>query len=634
MIAIAEMSLRNFKGVKELDVRFDGKNAVVSGPNACGKTTIADAYLWIVNGTTYADGRKVEDTIKLSDESGNQAVDGGIEHSVEATLDVDGKPKILKKVFYEEWKKKRGSENKEMSGHRTKYFIDGMPTSASVYNKHIEHLGGATLSMVARPQSFSELETKKRRKMLLDMIGGEQLPKLDDASVARYIDTYGGINEALDAVTHEIGSTNKMLDEFPVRIDEATKNVPQEVDTVCLEMQLKKMEQGKKTLIGKIAMAQDGNADTSDLRERLIELKEKRSESRQKVVGSIQTELELAQRMHSNNEIKKREYEAEISQLESTLQALKDSNKELCAKWKSLKNLAFTSVDTCPYCGQKLPQEIKDEAEKKFNLQKAQRLNEVSVDGKRNSEKIHETSKKLRERRDCLTATSKEDEAVVNNIQVLENRLKMADTSNLEELKAIDDEIAKTQARISEAKAGGQAAVDKLQAELDSLNKEIGGINVKISEGKLRDSAFKRIDELKKQQKEVSRKYDDLIDTKSGIESVIKAMVDSMQQKVAGVFNYAKFCMYKKQINGGISQCCEVLNHDGVPMTAANTASRIATNLDIARAIAEHAGIRCPVFVDNAESINTVPDIGMQMIQLKVTEEDGLHIHLEEKEGA
>ena len=69
-------------------------------------------------------------------------------------------------------------------------------------------------------------------------------------------------------------------------------------------------------------------------------------------------------------------------------------------------------------------------------------------------------------------------------------------------------------------------------------------------------------------------------------------------------------------------------------MTAANTASRITTNLDIARAIAEHAGIQCPVFVDNAESINDIPDIGMQMIQLKVTEEDGLHVHLEEQEGA
>lgn len=37
MIALVEMSLRNFKGIKELDVRFDGKSAVVSGPNACGK---------------------------------------------------------------------------------------------------------------------------------------------------------------------------------------------------------------------------------------------------------------------------------------------------------------------------------------------------------------------------------------------------------------------------------------------------------------------------------------------------------------------------------------------------------------------------------------------------------------------
>lgn len=632
MIALVEMSLRNFKGTKELDVRFDGKSAVVSGPNACGKTTIADAYLWIVNGTTYADGRKVEDTIKLSDESGNQTVDGGIEHSVEATLDVDGKTKILKKVFYEEWKKKRGSENKEMSGHRTKYFIDGMPTSASVYSKNIEHLGGDTLSMVGRPQSFAELETKKRRKALLELIGGEQMPEVDDASIARYIDTYGGINEALDAVSHELTSTNKSLEEFPVRIDEATKTVPAEIDTTALSAKLDELEKSKAALLGKISRLEEGGDASAELREKLLSLKEKKKDLEINSMMGDRKELDEMYRIRNDQRARKEKRESEISSIKADIERTKTENRQIAQQWKEIKNLTYEPKDTCPYCGQDLPQEMKDKAVERFNLQKAERLSKFGRDGKMTMERIKDLSSKLAVEEDCLNVTLNEMDATNVNIELLEARLKQAENSP--EMDAIEDEITIVKAQIDEARTGSQTALDDLRVTLDGLNKEISVVNTKLSGGKLRENALKRIEELKKQQKEVARKYDDLIDVKAGMESVVKAMVDSMEQKVASVFRYARFCMYKKQINGGISQCCEVLNHEGVPMTAANTASRITTNLDIARAIAEHAGIQCPVFVDNAESINNIPDIGMQMIQLKVTEEDGLHVHLEEQEGA
>ena len=275
---------------------------------------------------------------------------------------------------------------------------------------------------------------------------------------------------------------------------------------------------------------------------------------------------------------------------------------------------------------------MKDKAVERFNLQKAEKLSKFGHDGKMTMERIKDLSSMLSAKEDLLNVTLNEMDATNVNIERLETRLKQA--QNSPEMDAIEDEITIVEVQIDEARTGSQTALDDLRVTLDGLNKEINVVNTKLSGGKLRENALKRIDELKRQQKEVARKYDDLIDVKAGMESVVKAMVDSMEQKVASVFRYARFCMYKKQINGGISQCCEVLNHEGVPMTAANTASRITTNLDIARAIAEHAGIQCPVFVDNAESINNIPDIGMQMIQLKVTEEDGLHVHLEEQEGA
>ena len=632
MIKIVKMKLQNFKGIKELDVRFDGKNATVSGPNACGKTTLADAYLWVINGISYEGGRRIEDSIKMMDENGNQTVDGGIEHSVEVTLDIDGKLETLKKVFYEEWKRKRGAENKEMSGHRTKCFIDGMAASTSVYDRNIENLGGTALAMAARPQTFTEMETKKRREILMNLIGGERSLAVDSGKSAGYITNYGGVNGALDAVAHEISSTNKLLDEYPVRIDEAVKNVPEAVDTDGFSAKLESLEHEKADLLAKIANAEKGGDTASELREKLLALKEKRSQLERESVMSVKTELEEMYRIRSTQKAKKDQYESEISSLSGRIKTTKSDNERFVSQWLETKKSVYKPIETCPYCGRPLQQELKDKGLEKFNLEKAERLDKISAGGKKSAKELKQLTSKLDLTRSQLKETLGEMNAIIDNISNLEAKLKTAGDSP--ELKAVNDDIARTQEAIDKAKSGDKELVEKMRSDLAALNEEISCLSAKAAGATLRENALKRVDELKKQQKETAAKYDDLIEIKKELEATVKRLVDETEQKIADVFRYAKFCMYKKQINGGISQCCEVLDNDDVPMTAANTASRVVTNLDIARAIAEHAGVNCPVFVDNAESINDIPDIGMQMIKLKVSDEDGLSIHLEEKEGA
>ena len=45
---IQKLIIKNFKGIENLEINFDGKNAVISGDNAVGKSTIADAICWIL----------------------------------------------------------------------------------------------------------------------------------------------------------------------------------------------------------------------------------------------------------------------------------------------------------------------------------------------------------------------------------------------------------------------------------------------------------------------------------------------------------------------------------------------------------------------------------------------------------
>ena len=46
-VRLKQMKLRNFKGIKELDIDFNLLDTNVYGKNATGKTTLVDAFSWL-----------------------------------------------------------------------------------------------------------------------------------------------------------------------------------------------------------------------------------------------------------------------------------------------------------------------------------------------------------------------------------------------------------------------------------------------------------------------------------------------------------------------------------------------------------------------------------------------------------
>ena len=49
-IKIKSITLRNFKGLRDVSFDFDGRNATIIGDNGTGKTTIFDALTWVLFG--------------------------------------------------------------------------------------------------------------------------------------------------------------------------------------------------------------------------------------------------------------------------------------------------------------------------------------------------------------------------------------------------------------------------------------------------------------------------------------------------------------------------------------------------------------------------------------------------------
>ena len=94
---LINMKLENFKGIRHLEIPFNGLNRVFRGTNGAGKSTIADAQSWLLT------GKKSDANENLDPKTiGPEGYIHNLEHSVECKYELDDRSLItLKKVFKE-----------------------------------------------------------------------------------------------------------------------------------------------------------------------------------------------------------------------------------------------------------------------------------------------------------------------------------------------------------------------------------------------------------------------------------------------------------------------------------------------------------------------------------------------------
>ena len=166
----------------------------------------------------------------------------------------------------------------------------------------------------------------------------------------------------------------------------------------------------------------------------------------------------------------------------------------------------------------------------------------------------------------------------------------------------------------------------ELKAKRDILKDEISEITVKIAAAD-NTKVKERIAELEAEQKEVGQKIADqemMIDL---TENFIRTKMNMISEKINGMFKIVSFKMFAEQINGGLKETCEC-TVNGVPLSSLNNGHRIVAGLDIIHSLSNLYGVSCPIFVDNAESINdfNVPEMDAQMIYLTVTDDKELKV--------
>ena len=656
---LKSLHMENFKGIKNLYVNFSNKTSI-KGQNAVGKTTIFDAFTWLLFNKNSAGDEKFN--VRPLDKDGHRI--DNVEIKVVGVIEVDGKEVELSKVQKQNWVKKRGTDTVTLQGNVNSFEIDGYPKSEAEFKAYISGLAqsGEMFKMLTNPQYFSSLKWKEQRDILMKLV-----EDVSDVELAKTDHKYEPlISELAKAPSTDdirtkfskaLSEWKKKQAEIPVRIDEAEKS---KIDVDVAEQELLKAD-----LERKIEAIEDLIAK-SDVR-----IDEMRSEEMH-----CQFEMSaIAQTMNNELSIKKREIEKHKYEHEEKLEDIRfsienaqnsvDSNKrtiseqtlkkaELSKKYKEEKEKKFDdskwvfdeSTTVCSLCGQRLPEDKieslradfsqrKADAIEIFNEEHAKTLAMIVDDGNSCAEmikKMTENSKELENTINTLKLHEAEEIDIINGLDEQISKIPtFADymqNTEYAKLKAKQDKLL---AGIAELESKGEDKVvedaksdeEKLKSQIDEVNKVIAQAanNVMIDD---------RIETLRDEQKEIGQKVADQEQMLYLLEEFIRFKLNKVSESINSHFKTVNFKLFEMQLNGGMKDCCEC-TVNGVGYSDLNNGHKILAGLDIIRSLSELCGMSVPIFVDNCESVSNgnLPDMDSQMICLYVSDDKELKVEVE-----
>jgi exonuclease SbcC len=644
-LTINKLTLSNFKGLKSftLDAQV-GQDIDVYGDNATGKTTLYDAFLWLLFDKDSSNRKTFQ--VKTLDATGEAL--HGLEHTVEASLLINGRPVTLKKTLTEKWTKKRGEAQKVFTGHQTEFWINEVPAKAGEYSRFIDSLISEDLfRLITNPLYFSTMLSWQDRRNILMQITGN----ISDADViASNADLHElavilgdrSVDDCRKIIAQQIKKLNEDLAKVPVRIDELTNTLAGgDVDYSVIEADLSKAK-----------------AELADLERQMLSASAITEAYREKQTKATQLAWDLgkrrsaileqanAERIELGGELSKLQSKlgstkVDIQVLESKIATATESAKAdrgkadtLRAAWEQVSGAAFTPPAgddvICPTCGQDLPsdqlQSKIDAMLDKFNTQKKQRLEQITAEGRRLVSNATETEKQISDMAETLQ--TKQHEAVIleSDIEAIQTVLEMptekVDVEADPEYQAIQAKITALQVELTQPV---EDASSDLIAQKQELTKDIEQMLSILNNRDVREKTLARIEDLKKEERSLAKKIAEMEKHRFLTEQFIKTKVSLMEDAINSRFQAVRFKLFDVQINEGIKECCEAMvNTNGawVPYSDVNNAAKINSGLDIINTLSSHYGVSAPIFIDNREAVVDLFPVNAQTISLIVSGQD------------
>ena len=668
-IKLLSMHIQNFKGCKDRKIEFGDKTRIF-GANATGKTTVFDSFTWLLFGKDSLGSTDFD--VRPLDADGKMI--NSIEISVEAKISVDSDEYELKKVQKQTWVKKHGTDTRVFQGNVNEFEINGYPKSQKDFKDFISGIiDEDVFNMITNPNAFNALAWKKQREILMKFVGS-----FSDVEIAEGLDEkyaklipelkIASTEDILKKYTKAKNIYSKDMIEIPARIDEVSKQLviadvgALEVEKTAKEVALQKVEDEISGGAGKLEEINKKREEILNLKFHISEIQNEENQNLFDKSKIVRDNLNARNRELSNVKREIGNLSDEIKAVHNMYEAQEREKDKLLVEWRSEKAKTFPefvpldplpeSATVCPTCGREFAEDVKkkilddyessvelhqnkySEDKAKFEEARAKKLEQIEKDEKeaaasRDKLKTNETKlhKKMDELNIQLADTQKKYDIAKAELDKFPTK---ADISENAEYKATNEKISALEKEIEEmsAESTGKTELEAKKTVLKDEIAEIAGKIVAADNSKVKE----RIAELEAEQKEVGQKIAEQEQMIDLVEDFIRAKMNMISEKINEMFKIVSFKLFDVQINGGIKETCEC-TVNGVPLSSLNNGHRIVAGLDIIHSLSNLYEVSCPIFVDNAESINdfNVPKMDAQMVYLMVTDDRELKVESEDK---
>lgn len=621
------LTIINFKGIKSFTLNLGGKSATIYGSNATGKTSVYDAFLWLLFG---------KDSRGSATFSIKPIVDGeqlhNVETHVEAEIDTgDGKISLIRK-YREVWSRRRGDAEDTFTGHETIYYVDGLPVTQATYRATVDKLmNEALFRSLTNPFHFPEvMKWQDRRSQLFKLFGSltdedvaEQDPRfrqlLEDCG-RRTVEQYR------DGMKSIIREYNTVLKELPARIDEVARQIIDDDDPAETEARMENIADELRKLRASLEADDDRElkAQRLAIEGEIVNLQQRNQAHRDKIrlVNAENNRKAMNDLADQIQALRLVDVEADARMKVAAVSDLERKIEDLRGKFTAVASEAYEPKEVCQTCGRPFALEDMEAARLAWETARKDRLDAINAEGRELGARLkalkEEANKALSEAERLKKIRAEYEEAMshLRNADLAPDMDGYAEAMN--ELTIKRDAILEAIAAASE---GVKAKTASIMTQIAAKQAEYAEVKKTMAELAASRSARERLEALRESQKLTVGALEDAEATVALCEEFIRVRVSMVEDSVNKHFSLVRWQLYREQINGGLEEVCEA-TVDGVPYHDLNGAMRINAGLDIINACIDATGISAPVFVDNAESVVKLYDINAQVIRLVVSAKD------------